>query len=64
MAPDEAAALKTVAQITREHFEAVESLRAPSKAVLDKSIQSQIVISMSRIQQGFAKRDGEGRQEF
>jgi len=59
MAPDEAALLKAIAQLTDEYRARLKSAKAPSKVLLDRQIGAQNALLLHRLTEGFASQDGE-----
>lgn len=58
MAPDEAALLKEIADLTEGYHSFLRSLRAPSKQVLDRAIAAHKASQMERLRASF-RREGE-----
>jgi hypothetical protein len=63
MAPDEAALLKTVEELTDGHFTLLRPQSFRSKAALDRAVGAHNAIHMTRICESFAKREGEEKDE-
>ena len=62
MAPDEAALLKIVEELTNGHFTLLRPHRFSSKAALDRAVEAHNTIHMTQIYQSFVKRDGEEKE--
>ena len=63
MAPDEAALLKTIEELSDGHFKLLRPQSFPSKAALDRAVQAHNALYMTRVCESFPKRDGEEKEE-